>query len=84
MLYHFGIGPDIVDYIIDDSPLKQGLLSPGMHIPVISSDILDSDPPDVLIVLAWNFADVIVENNRSFCDGGGQFLIPLPTVRVVS
>jgi hypothetical protein len=35
LIYHFGIGPDIIDYMVDDSPLKQGLFSPGMHVPVL-------------------------------------------------
>jgi SAM-dependent methyltransferase len=82
LLHHFGIEPDTLDYIIDDSPLKQGLYSPGQHIPVVSSDILSRNPPDILVILAWNFADVIMKNNAAFVENGGRFLIPVPEVRL--
>ena len=82
LLHHFGIEPGTLDYIIDDSPLKHGLYSPGQHIPVVSSDILSDDPPDILVILAWNFADVIMKNNAAFSERGGRFLIPVPDVRL--
>ncbi|PPR11105.1 MAG: hypothetical protein CFH41_01206 [Alphaproteobacteria bacterium MarineAlpha11_Bin1] len=82
LLHHFGIKPGTLDYIIDDSPLKQGLFSPGQHIPIVSSDILSINPPDILVILAWNFADAIIEKNTAFAEGGGRFLIPLPDVRL--
>jgi SAM-dependent methyltransferase len=83
LMYHFGIGPELVDFIVDDSPLKQGLYSPGMHIPVLSSTAIQEQKPDVLVVLAWNFAAPIVAKNQSFRDAGGRFVIPLPEVEVV-
>ncbi|MGB0632601.1 MAG: methyltransferase domain-containing protein [Alphaproteobacteria bacterium] len=82
LLHHFGIEPGTLKYIIDDSPLKQGLYSPGQHIPVVSSDILSENPPDILVILAWNFADVIIKNNADFANRGGKFLIPVPEVRL--
>jgi hypothetical protein len=51
-----------LDFIIDDNPLKQGKLSPGMHIPVVSIDHLDTLVPDqkvLFVPLAWNFFDEI-------------------------
>ncbi|KIL97705.1 Methyltransferase [Paramagnetospirillum magnetotacticum MS-1] len=83
LMYHFGIGPDLVDFIIDDSPLKQGLYSPGMHIPVVSSADGFAQKPDYLVILAWNFAKAIVDKNAAFRDAGGKFIIPIPKVEVV-
>lgn len=83
LMFHFDIGPDTVDFIVDDSPLKIGLFSPGMHIPVISSEEMYARKPDVLVVLAWNFADSIIAKNQRFIEGGGMFVVPLPAVRVV-
>ncbi len=86
LLYHFEINEDVIDYIIDDSPLKQGLFSPGMHVPVVDSQVL-KDPanaPDFVIVLAWNFAQPIIKNHQYFLESGGQFIIPLPNLEVVS
>jgi SAM-dependent methyltransferase len=83
LMHHFAIGPEVIDFIVDDSPLKQGLFSPGMHIPVVASDELYARRPDVAVVLAWNFAEPIIRNHRKFLDGGGHFVVPLPEVRVV-
>jgi len=83
LMYHFGLNKDIIDFIIDDSPLKQGLNSPGLHIPVLSSDILKVEKPDYLLLLAWNFADSIVEKNREFLESGGHFIVPLPQIQII-
>ncbi|MBI2235917.1 MAG: class I SAM-dependent methyltransferase [Magnetospirillum sp.] len=83
LMYHFGIGPDLVDFIVDDSPLKQGLYSPGMHIPVVPSSAIAGKKPDALVVLAWNFAPSIIEKNAAFRAAGGKFIIPLPRVEVI-
>ena len=83
LMYHFGIGPEIIDFIVDDSPLKQGLYSPGLHVPVVPSHQLYDRRPDFVVILAWNFADPIIGNHQRFLDGGGKFIVPLPEVRVV-
>ncbi|OAN49218.1 SAM-dependent methyltransferase [Paramagnetospirillum marisnigri] len=83
LMYHFGIGPDLVDFIIDDSPLKQGLFTPGMHIPVLSSAAIAEKKPDYLVILAWNFARPIIDKNAAFAQAGGKFIIPIPKVEVV-
>ncbi|XPV76638.1 MAG: methyltransferase domain-containing protein [Desulfovibrio sp.] len=82
LMYHFGITPEFIDFIVDDSPLKQGLFSPGMHIPVITSDEMYREKPDVLLILAWNFAEPIMKNNQRFLDEGGTFIVPLPQLEV--
>jgi SAM-dependent methyltransferase len=82
LLYHFGIEPGALQFIVDDSPLKQGLYSPGLHIPIVSSDALLEKKPDVLVILAWNFADQIMGKTAAFGENGGQFLIPVPEVRL--
>ena len=83
LMYHFGLGPELVDYIIDDSPLKQGLFTPGLHIPVLSSAALAERRPDYLLILAWNFASPIIAKNTAFRDAGGRFIVPLPHVEVI-
>lgn len=83
LMYHFGIGPDLIDFIVDDSPLKQGLYSPGMHIPVLSSAAIAEKKPDYLVVLAWNFAKPIIEKNAAYRQAGGRFIVPIPKVEIV-
>lgn len=84
LMYHFGLGPETLEYIIDDSPLKQGLLTPGLHIPVVPSSHLyeEATRPDFALVLAWNFADPIVRRHAAFRERGGRFIIPLPTLEI--
>ena len=80
LMYQFGMGPDMIDFIVDDSPLKQELFSPGMHIPILPSEALYSKRPDAVVVLAWNFAKPIMQNHAQFLERGGEFIVPLPTV----
>ena len=67
-----------IRYIVDRNPLKQGLLAPGSHIPVVGPERLDADPVDILLILAWNIADEIIEQQHWFTNRGGRFLIPIP------
>ncbi len=83
LMYHFGIGPEVVDFVVDDSPLKQGLFTPGLHIPVVPASEIAIRRPDYLIVLAWNFAPAIIAKNSVFRDNGGRFIVPLPRVEVI-
>ena len=55
-MYHFGIEREMIDFIVDDSPLKQGHYTPGMHIPVVPAAPMYQHRPDYLLILAWNFA----------------------------
>jgi hypothetical protein len=81
LIYHFEIG-EYLDYLIDDNPAKQGRFSPGIHLPVFSSSILNERKPDYVIVLAWRFAEIIINNNQDYVDSGGQFLIPIPEFKL--
>lgn len=83
LMYHFGLDADQIEFIVDDSPLKQGLYTPGMHIPVLPSSELIVRQPDYTVILAWNFAEAIVAQNHEYLHAGGRFIVPLPDIRVV-
>ncbi len=83
LMYHFGIDENDISFIIDDSPIKQGLYSPGLHIPVLPASAIEEFKPDYLLILAWNFADSIVSKNKQFLNDGGQFIIPLPELKII-
>jgi hypothetical protein len=83
LMYHFGLGPGVIDFVVDDSPLKQGLFTPGHHIPVLPAAALYERRPDYVLVLAWNFADSILAKHKAFAESGGRFIVPLPDLRVV-
>lgn len=83
LLNFMDIGPDILEYIVDDNPLKQGLYSPGMHVLIAPPERLVEDPPDYLFILAWNFATPIMEKTKDFKTHGGKYIIPVPAARIV-
>ena len=80
LMYHFGIGPDLVDFIVDDSPLKQNLFTPGYHVPVVPSSVMYEQKPDYVLILAWNFAGPIMKSHRAFTEAGGHFIVPIPAL----
>lgn len=82
LMHQFRIGPDAIDYVVDDNPLKQGLYSPGYGIPITDNGRLRTDTPDYLIILAWNFAKPIMDKLDWYLDGGGAIIVPLPTLTV--
>lgn len=79
LMYHMGLSSKVIDYIVDDSPLKQGLYSPGLHIPIVPVSVLYERNPDKILVLAWNFADSIISKHPKF---NGRYIVPIPTVVV--
>ncbi|MDO8503250.1 MAG: NAD-dependent epimerase/dehydratase family protein [bacterium] len=83
LLNYFGIGKDILDYIVDDSPLKQGLYTPGTHIPVVPAEALKRTKPDYILILAWNFAGPIMEKLSEFGKEGGGFILPAPKPTII-
>jgi len=82
LMYHFELGSR-VDFIVDDNPLKQGTFSPGLHIPVLNSSELYVRKPDIVVILAWIYAEPIIKRNQRYVDEGGRFVVPLPDLRIV-
>lgn len=83
LLNYCKIGTDILDYIVDVTPYKQGLYTPGMHIPVRPIEAFKQDSPDYALLLPWNFANEILQREQQYRDAGGKFIIPLPKPKVV-
>jgi SAM-dependent methyltransferase len=83
LLNFFGIGRDLVDFVVDRSTHKQGLLVPGVRLPIHPPARLLEHRPDYCLLLAWNFADEILEQQREYRASGGKFIVPIPEVRVL-
>ncbi len=83
LLNYCGIGSDLIEYIADTTPYKQGLYSPGMHIPIKSFDNYYKEPPKYTLLLAWNYADTILRKEVKYKLNGGKFIIPIPKPRIV-
>ena len=83
LLNYCGIGAESIDYIADATPFKQGLFTPGMHIPVVPIEKLRADAPEYILLLAWNYAPHILEKEKALRESGIKFIIPVPEVRIV-
>jgi SAM-dependent methyltransferase len=77
------IGPELVPYIADRSPLKQGRYTPGTHILVVPPERLLADQPEYVLLLAWNFVDEVLAQQAEYRRRGGKFIIPFPRVEIV-
>ena len=83
LLNYYGIGTDLLQFLADRNPLKQGKLSPGMHIPVVPAERVLEAQPDYLLILAWNFGDEIMQQQAEYARRGGKFILPIPEPRIV-
>ncbi len=79
-----GLGPKDLDYIVDSTPHKQGLYTPGTHIPIVSEEHLGKDNPDYAVLFIWNFKDEVLKKQKNlFLKKGGRFIVPVPKVEVI-
>ncbi len=83
LLNYCGIRTDFIDYTVDRNPLKQGYFLPGTRIPIHPTEKLSESRPDYVLILPWNLADEIIAQLPEVRDWGGQFVLPIPEVRVV-
>jgi hypothetical protein len=83
LLNYCGISTELVEYTVDKSPHKQNLYTPGAHLFVYSPDKLMQDQPDYVLLLAWNFAEEILEQQKGYLNKGGKFILPIPEVKII-
>lgn len=83
LLNFCGLTVEDIEFVVDRSPYKQGKLMPGAHVPVVPAEELAKRAPEVTLLLAWNFADEILDQQAAYRAAGGKFLIPIPEVRMV-
>lgn len=83
LMNYFGLGRPLLDFVVDRSTIKQGHYTPGTHLPIYSPAMLLKEKPDYVLLLTWNFADEILQQQDEYRKQGGRFIIPIPEVRVV-
>lgn len=80
LMYALNIDEKMIDFAVEDAPLKQGTFTPGKHIPVLHPDELYKRNPDYVLVLAWNFAESIIKKHFNY---KGKWIIPIPELKEV-
>jgi SAM-dependent methyltransferase len=83
LLNYCGIGRETLDFVADRSTVKQGLHTPGTHLPIVPPEALLEERPDHVLLLTWNFADEILGQQAAYRQQGGRFIIPVPEPTVV-
>lgn len=78
-----GINNDLLDYIVDESPERQGRFTPGTHIPIVSPEIFRKDNVEYVLLLAWNYKKEIIDKEQAFAKNGGKFIVSFPNIHFV-
>jgi methylation protein EvaC len=83
ILNYCGIGPELIEYICDTTPVKHNKFSPGMHIPIVPYEFFSENPPDYAFLFAWNHIDEIMNKEKNFIESGGKWIMHVPEVRIL-
>jgi SAM-dependent methyltransferase len=81
LLNYAGVKPDLLPFVCDAAPSKQGKFLPGVHIPILPPAALRERRPDVVLILPWNIADEVVLQHAYVRDWGGRFVVAVPELR---
>jgi hypothetical protein len=83
LLNYCEIGSDLIEFTVDRSPHKQGKLLPGSRLPIYQPERLLAAMPEYTLILPWNIADEIGEQQQAYVRAGGRFIVPVPHPHVL-
>jgi SAM-dependent methyltransferase len=83
LINYVGIGPELIDYVVDRNVHKNGRFMPGQRLPIVGAEQLLEEQPDYCLLLAWNFADEIAAQQADYRRRGGRFIVPVPEPRIL-
>jgi SAM-dependent methyltransferase len=83
LLNYYGIGSNILSYVVDRGSAKQGRYTPGTHLRIYPPEQLLETQPDYVLLLSWNFADEVLLQQAEYRRRGGKFIIPIPNLKIV-
>lgn len=82
LLNFAGVRPDLVAFVVDNNPAKQGKYLPGSRIPVVGEERIGSELPDFIVILPWNLRDEVMTSHSSFAERGSRFVTAVPELRI--
>ncbi|MGA8148090.1 MAG: class I SAM-dependent methyltransferase [Gallionellaceae bacterium] len=83
LLNYAGIKPDLLPYVCDAAPSKQGKYLPGSHIPILPPSVLRELKPDTVLILPWNIADEVMAQQSCVREWGGRFAVAVPELKII-
>lgn len=84
LLNFFGLGSDVIEFVVDRSAVKQNHFMPGIHLPILEPAKLLEKQPDYVLLLTWNFAEEILQQQAEYLSRGGAFIVPVPKPEIVT
>jgi 2-polyprenyl-3-methyl-5-hydroxy-6-metoxy-1,4-benzoquinol methylase len=82
LLNYAGVKPDLVSYVVDKNPAKQGKFMPGSRIPILTEKYLKTNQPDRILILPWNIKEEIIQQLKYVQDWGGKFVSAIPDLKI--
>jgi len=83
LLNYAGVGTDLIQFVCDAAPAKQGKFMPGSHLPITHPNMLNKSAPDILLILPWNIASEVVKQNNGLRDQGTEFYVAIPEMKKI-
>ena len=84
LMNYAGIKHDLIEFVCDAAPSKQGKFMPGSHIPILAPEELARRKPDWVVILPWNIADEVIQQQKKVLEWGGKFVIAVPELKVIA
>jgi hypothetical protein len=84
LMHSCGIDPQLIEFVVDRNPLKQGRYMPGTAIPILDVAALREKAPDLCLLFAWNHAAEIARQQSEYLDNGGSFVVPFPEPTILA
>ena len=78
-----GIRADMISFVVDRNPAKQGCFMPGSRIPIVAENLLKKEKPDYVIIFPWNLTKELKEQLKYIFDWGGKFVCAVPTLTII-
>jgi len=83
LLNYAGIKTDLLPYVCDAAPSKQGKYLPGSHVPILHPDVLRERKPDIILILPWNIQAEVTQQMAHIREWGGEFAVAVPSIKVL-